>query len=130
MSEFWSACLNRFAQELPAQQFNTWIKGLRLEQTDAGPTHFKLVAPNRFVMQWVRERYLAQIEALGLDFFSTPININLGVAETPVELPLATETRSDQTIDETVLVSKPVRSGDSTYEKTRLNADFTRCKTR
>jgi chromosomal replication initiator protein len=125
MSEFWSACLNRFAQELPAQQFNTWIKGLRLEQTDAGPTHFKLVAPNRFVMQWVRERYLAQIEALGLDFFSTPININLGVAETPVELPLATETRSDQTIDETVLVSKPVRSGDPTYEKTRLNADFT-----
>jgi chromosomal replication initiator protein len=125
MSEFWSACLNRFAQELPAQQFNTWIKGLRLEQTDAGPTHFKLVAPNRFVMQWVRERYLAQIEALGLDFFSTPISINLGVAETPVELPLATETRSDQTIDETVLVSKPVRSGDPTYEKTRLNADFT-----
>ena len=125
MSEFWSACLNRFAQELPAQQFNTWIKGLRLEQTDAGPTHFKLVAPNRFVMQWVRERYLAQIEALGLDFFSTPININLGVAETPVELPLATETRSDQTIDETVLISKPVRSGDPTYEKTRLNADFT-----
>ena len=125
MSEFWSACLNRFAQELPAQQFNTWIKGLRLEQTDAGPTHFKLVAPNRFVMQWVRERYLAQIEALGLDFFSTPININLGVAETPVELPLATETRSDQTIDETVLVSKPVRSGDPTYEKTRMNADFT-----
>jgi chromosomal replication initiator protein len=125
MSEFWSACLNRFAQELPAQQFNTWIKGLRLEQTDAGPTHFKLVAPNRFVMQWVRERYMAQIEALGLDFFSTPININLGVAETPVELPLATETVSDQTIDETVLVSKPVRSGDPTYEKTRLNADFT-----
>jgi chromosomal replication initiator protein len=86
MSEFWSACLNRFEQELPAQQFNTWIKGLRLETDAAGPTHFRLVAPNRFVMQWVRERYLAQIEALGLDFFSTPININLGVAETPVEL--------------------------------------------
>jgi chromosomal replication initiator protein len=117
--------MNRFAQELPAQQFNTWIKGLRLEQTEAGPTHFKLVAPNRFVMQWVRERYLAQIEALGLDFFSTPISINLGVAETPVELPLVTEARSDQTVDETAHVSKPVRSGDPAYEKTRLNADFT-----
>jgi hypothetical protein len=27
MNDFWSACLNRFEQELPAQQFNTWIKG-------------------------------------------------------------------------------------------------------
>ena len=27
MNDFWSVCLNRFERELPAQQFNTWIKG-------------------------------------------------------------------------------------------------------
>jgi hypothetical protein len=32
-------------------------------------------------MQWVRERYLAQIEALGKEYFSAPINIALGIAE-------------------------------------------------
>jgi chromosomal replication initiator protein len=95
MSEFWSACLNRFEQELPAQQFNTWIKGLRLETDAAGPTHFRLVAPNRFVMQWVRERYLAQIEALGLDFFASPININLGVAEAVAESPPVAEDNAE-----------------------------------
>jgi chromosomal replication initiator protein len=125
MSEFWSACLNRFSQELPAQQFNTWIKGLRLENDDAGPTHFKLVAPNRFVMQWVRERYLAQIESLGLDFFSTPISVSLGVAETSVEVPPAPEVQIEQATDKAILVSKSIQSGDPAYERTRLNADFT-----
>jgi chromosomal replication initiator protein len=125
MSEFWSACLSRFEQELPAQQFNTWIKGLRLENNGPEPTQFTLVAPNRFVMQWVRERYLAQIESLGLDFFSTPININLGVAETLPELPPAAEIPSGQPEENPRPIPIPVRSGDPAYEKTRLNADFT-----
>jgi chromosomal replication initiator protein len=125
MSEFWSACLSRFEQELPAQQFNTWIKGLRLENNGPEPTQFTLVAPNRFVMQWVRERYLAQIESLGLDFFSTPISINLGVAETIPEIPPAAEIPSAQPDGNPKPTPMPVRSGDPAYEKTRLNADFT-----
>ncbi|MDP2132608.1 MAG: chromosomal replication initiator protein DnaA [Sulfuritalea sp.] len=123
MKEFWSTCLSRFEQELPAQQFNTWIKGLRLEADDAGPGHFRLTAPNRFVMQWVRERYLAQIEALGLEYFSSPININLAVAETIIEIPLEIEPADSAPIITTVAV--PTKSGDPAYEKTRLNAEFT-----
>ena len=125
MSEFWSSCLNRFEQELPAQQFNTWIKGLRLENGEAGATHFRLVAPNRFVMQWVRERYLAQIEALGLEFFSTPVNINLGVAGVVAEAAPGVEAPA---VDTEAAPAAPVtatRAVDPGYEKTRLNADFT-----
>jgi chromosomal replication initiator protein len=125
MSEFWSACLNRFEQELPAQQFNTWIKGLRLESDEAGPTHFRLVAPNRFVMQWVRERYLGQIEALGQDFFSTPISINLAVADAAADLPAVTHGTDETPPVKPVAAVKPGRSGDPEYEKTRLNAEFT-----
>lgn len=125
MSEFWSTCLNRFAQELPAQQFNTWIKGLRLESDDVEPTHFKLVAPNRFVMQWVRERYLAQIETLGQEFFSTPVNISLGVAETSAELVPEAQKQPEQINANALPASKPVQTGDPAYERTRLNADFT-----
>ena len=125
MSEFWSTCLNRFEQELPAQQFNTWIKGLRLENDGADSTHFCLIAPNRFVMQWVRERYLAQIEALGLEFFSTPININLGVADAVADVPLATD--STKAVPPVAMVTSAAvgRTSDVAYEKTRLNADFT-----
>ena len=81
MHEFWSICLNWFEQELPAQQFNTWIKGLRLEIDPKNNTQYQLIAPNRFIMQWVRERYLTQIEALGNDFFAHPITIQLSVTE-------------------------------------------------
>jgi len=125
MNEFWSLCLNRFGQDLPAQQFNTWIKGLRLETDEAGPTHFRLIAPNRFVMQWVRERYLAQIEALGLEFFSSPINISLRVADAIIEAP-AVAAGIDPTPDRAPTNTPPqARSSDAAYEKTRLNADFT-----
>lgn len=125
MSEFWSACLSRFEQELPAQQFNTWIKGLQLVSDEAGPTHFRLVAPNRFVMQWVRERYLGQIEALGQEFFSTPVSINLAVAEATPDVPAAQENSVQAPATITPAPVKTVRPGDPEYEKTRLNAEFT-----
>ena len=84
MSDFWSSCLQRFEQELSAQQFNTWIKGLRLETDDAVPHRFRLLAPNRFVLQWVRERYLQQIETLGREFFGESIDLGFGLQDKTV----------------------------------------------
>ncbi|OYW27249.1 MAG: hypothetical protein B7Z51_09165, partial [Methyloversatilis sp. 12-65-5] len=50
MQQFWAVCLSRFEQELPAQQFHTWIKGLRIDPcADAATESLALVAPNRFV---------------------------------------------------------------------------------
>jgi len=125
MSEFWSTCLSRFEQELPAQQFNTWIKSLRLENDAAGATHFRLVAPNRFVMQWVRERYLAQIEAFGLEFFSSPISINLGITDAVADVGVVSTANHAEPASVPAVVAASNRHTDSAYEKTRLNADFT-----
>ena len=124
MNEFWSLCLNRFGQDLPAQQFNTWIKGLRLEAAPSEPDCLKLVAPNRFVMQWVRERYLAKIEAMAQAHFPTPKTIKLAVAEVTSEVP---EPETVEPIEQTNASKPPARAviTDSGYEKTRLNADFT-----
>ena len=126
MNEFWSICLNRFEQELPAQQFNTWIKSLRLENEGTNPTHFRLVAPNRFVMQWVRERYLSQIEALGLEFYSAPICLSIGVAEAVADAPPVTSAIAEADPQVALVTSiTSTRAADPAYEKTRLNADFT-----
>lgn len=73
--DFWPFCLSRLEQELPQQQFNTWIKTLRAEAGADGA--WTLLAPNRFVLQWVRERYLRRIEALGEEFAGTPLAIEL-----------------------------------------------------
>jgi chromosomal replication initiator protein len=68
MENFWPTCLSRFEQELSTQQFNTWIKPLYVEVEGNAVS---LVAPNRFVMQWVKERFLKKIEQ-----FAHELNLN------------------------------------------------------
>ncbi len=143
MNEFWSACLSRFSKELPQQQFNTWIKGLRFEDAGAEGSlrRLRLLAPNRFVLQWVRERYLGQIETLGQDYFRMPVSVSLGVLE--AVQPVAVEEESppdvgpsvadgDSSTDKsrrprngTSAFAAPPRPADPEYEKTRLNPGFT-----
>lgn len=125
MNEFWSACLSRFEQELPAQQFNTWIKRLRFERNADEAARFNLIAPNRFIMQWVRERYLSQIETFGLEYFSHPISINLGISDVQTANPPLADTPSPVSQNTTNTRVENVKSSDSIYEKTRLNAEFT-----
>ncbi len=61
MENFWPHCLERFKKELSAQQFNTWIKPLKLEHSQ---DKIKILAPNKFVQQWVKDRFAQKIEIL------------------------------------------------------------------
>lgn len=62
MSEtVWTKCIDRLQNELPAQQFNTWIRPL---QTDVVSGTLRLLAPNRFVLDWVSQRYLRRINEI------------------------------------------------------------------
>src|SRR5690349_3823235 len=79
MADFWNSCLLQLEQELPQQQFSTWIRPLKLEEEGDGEQKFRLLVPNGFHMKWVRERYLARIEALGKEFFSSPVTVTVVV---------------------------------------------------
>jgi chromosomal replication initiator protein len=61
MNSFWRFCLAHFEKQLPPQQFKTWIEPLRIDTVDGTVT---LVAPNRFVLQWIRDKYLGDIERI------------------------------------------------------------------
>jgi len=78
MHEFWSHCIAHFARTLNAQQLNTWIKPLSVE---VNSDQILVNAPNRFVAQWVREKFIADIEQLARDFFSSPPPIQLVISE-------------------------------------------------
>jgi len=82
MDNFWPACLSRFQQELSAQQFNTWIKPLK---TEVGEKVVRVVAPNKFVLQWVKERFLGKIEAIAAELLPFDIAIELCISD---KLPL------------------------------------------
>ncbi|MEE8482373.1 MAG: chromosomal replication initiator protein DnaA [Acidiferrobacterales bacterium] len=57
----WTRCLQSLESELSEQQFNTWIRPLQAIQNHGG---LKLLAPNRFVMDWVRDRFLDRVVEL------------------------------------------------------------------
>jgi len=59
VSALWLQCMTRLEGELPSQQFNTWIRPL---QAIEDPAQLTLLAPNRFVLDWVRQHFLARIE--------------------------------------------------------------------
>ena len=63
--ELWQRCLTRLEDELPSQQFNMWIRPLQVAASADG-AELTLFAPNRFVVDWVRDKYLDRIgEVLG-----------------------------------------------------------------
>ena len=64
MQSLWDACLRRLEQELPAQQISTWIRPLSVETALGEPDTMVLAAPNRFVLELVRERFAPRIERL------------------------------------------------------------------
>jgi chromosomal replication initiator protein len=59
--DIWSRCLDLLESDLAAQQFNTWIRPLQPMVDESG---LRLLAPNRFVRDWVRNHYLGKIEEL------------------------------------------------------------------
>ncbi|MGG5870254.1 chromosomal replication initiator protein DnaA [Pseudomonas peli] len=56
--ELWQQCVELLRDELPAQQFNTWIRPLQVE---AEGDELRVYAPNRFVLDWVNEKYLSRL---------------------------------------------------------------------
>ena len=56
--ELWQQCVELLRDELPAQQFNTWIRPLQVES--AGDD-LRVYAPNRFVLDWVNEKYMVRL---------------------------------------------------------------------
>ncbi|SDL54000.1 chromosomal replication initiator protein DnaA [Modicisalibacter muralis] len=58
----WQQCLDYLQDELSSQQFNTWIRPLQAEE--GGVDELSLLAPNRFVRDWVSDKYLKRINEL------------------------------------------------------------------
>lgn len=110
MTSFWRFCLSCFEKELPPQQFRTWIKPLKFR---ANGNTLTLVAPNRFVLQWIRDKFLTRIHELAAERKLQPIEIRLLLAEKESMImtpPAAPETAPPKT---------------TTREISRLNPAFT-----
>lgn len=61
MPTLWARCMERLKYELTEQELNTWIRPLHVEEDSHT---LRLLAPNRFVMDWVHDRFLPKISKL------------------------------------------------------------------
>src|SRR6056300_676770 len=98
--DLWQQCLETLKDELPSQQYNTWVRPLRLDlETES---HIVLLAPNRFVKDWVADKFVTRFQDVveRLSGESAPL-IEIGIAGS-VSSPV-TRTRPD------VARAKPMR---------------------
>src|SRR3990167_9874014 len=59
--KIWDQCLVFLQEEYSAQQFNTWLRPLQAELQEK---HLILLAPNRFVVDWVKKHFYERIQSL------------------------------------------------------------------
>ena len=117
-ASLWQKCLVRLENELPEQQFNTWIRPLHAEET---PESLRLLAPNQFVLDWVRKHHFETISRtlhdIGPDL-NTDVQLDIGSSKKAVEtlqIPAAGSTPAPAA----AAAAMPVQ------HKSNLNPDFT-----
>ena len=90
-SSVWNKCLERLEEELSAQQFNTWLRPLHAVQDNH---MLRLLAPNRFVVDWVRERFLERIAELSSEYSGGALSVQVEVGSQSRPLAGATKVAS------------------------------------
>jgi chromosomal replication initiator protein len=81
--DLWSKCVGRLEGELSPQQFNTWIRPLQIIEADHS---IRLLAPNQFVLNWVKNHYLTSIREFLSDIAGTSapnISLEIGTKAKP-----------------------------------------------
>jgi chromosomal replication initiator protein len=113
---WWQLCQQALEQELPAQQYNTWIKPLE-GQMSADHTKLTLMVANRFKMDWVRAQYVGTIadhmeRVVGQQI---QVELSLTMREEPVRVsPIVPVKESSST-------EAPLPSDDEGFEAQRKN---------
>jgi len=76
LSAVWNLCLGRLEDDLSPQQFNTWIRPLQAIEEGG---HLKLLAPNRFVRDFIVKEMLDEVARLVNSFSTTPLDLKVEV---------------------------------------------------
>lgn len=116
----WQQCLDRLEDELPSQQFNTWIRPLQAEREDDA---LRLLAPNRFVLDWVKDRYGEKIVGLVRELSGNgALGLILEIGSRRKPEPAPAPTQRDDAPGSTRQAPAPVATGN---RRSNLNTTFT-----
>jgi len=125
----WDICVEQLAAELTTEQLNTWIKPLQVEETVQS---ILLFAPNRFVKDWVTDRYLDRIQSFYSQHVGGTFQVTVrvgssgvmaGTTDRVVEAPKQSVQVNHQPVSQPKVREPAVVEG-SIKHSNRLNADF------
>ena len=125
----WDICVEQLAAELTTEQLNTWIKPLQVEETVQS---ILLFAPNRFVKDWVTDRYLDRIQSFYSQHVGGTFQVTVrvgssgvlaGTTDRVVEVPKRSVQVNYQPVSQPKVREPAVVEG-SIKHSNRLNADF------
>jgi chromosomal replication initiator protein len=119
----WQGCVDQLAQELPEQQFNTWIKPLSASVSE-DLSRCTIVVANRFKLDWVRAQYSARIAALLEVMYGQPVKIELVLATRELVV-RNSSLRSGASLDGEFAANGLDADNGSSLLKTRLNSALT-----
>ena len=119
----WQSCIDQLAQELPEQQFNTWIKPLSAQVSDDLSKVTVFVA-NRFKLDWVRAQYGNRIAGLLGRLSGQTVQIELALA--PREIVVKSQSAHNSVEPSLVEESNEIGEQRTPSElKNRLNSSLT-----
>lgn len=128
MPDLWAACVEQLAQELPEQQFNTWIKPLVAVVAD-DLSNVTIQVGNRFKLDWIRAQYAAKITRLlgSISEQQTTLELVLAPREPlPRTKALAESEAGNNLVNAAAVVSvTPVAEAAGAMFKSRLNTALT-----
>lgn len=108
MSSIWDNCLAKLENEIANTDFSTWIRPLQAVESDG---HITLLAPNRFVLDWVKQHHFAKIEESIHEFSNGNLVLSLEIGSKKSSAPPITK------------IAKPVETKKANL--TFLNKAFT-----
>jgi chromosomal replication initiator protein len=117
MDSFWDLCQERFRANLTQQQFSTWIKPLVFDDTGG---EVRILAPNHFVMDWVREKFAEHIDGWAQEFYARPITITYALGKKP-----AAPRPPNSPASAVSATAAPVSAAAPTQTGMRINPGFT-----
>ena len=119
---FWQQCLTHLHGELSQGQYNNWIKPLSVALEDG---QILLLAPNSFVLQWVRDRFLKRFEDLAERYFGQPMRFVLTVREETAIAPPVHEELAPLSVNNASNGKMSPRIVTGADDNNRINSTFT-----
>jgi len=89
MNSIWDNCLAKLENEISSSDFSTWIRPLQAVESDG---QIKLLAPNRFVLDWVKQHYLQKLTTAITEFSNGGLTLSLEIGSRKSSAPVLTST--------------------------------------